>query len=368
MAGIGQTGSALELLREDIAVRVLDRHGSPLSGVNVTFAVIQGDGTLSAEQATSDALGVARVRWMLGPRTGPQQIRASLAGTRPAEVSITATARPQLLLSRHGASIEVVNVDNGERKHLFSQWVAMDAVWSPDGRRIAFIGRPDNTVPDGIYVMNADGSGVTRITNPGPGWDDSVDWSPDGKQLAFTRTEGGQQRIYVIKPDGSGLTQLTNSQSRHPRWSPDGAKIAFSQQSASHWSYEIAVMNADGTGVHYLTNNLTDDEEPDWSPDGSSLAYQGWRLGRPRLFVINADGTDDRLLTTSVPEDHLSDVSPAWSQDGSKIAFSRAISLPLPDGTSSYGATVYSIQPDGTGLTIITAEAHGALVRPRWRP
>jgi len=260
-------------------------------------------------------------------------------------------------------------MDTGPRKQLLPEWLATNPVWSPDGRRIAFVGRLWNSpLTDGIYIMNADGSGVARITNPTSASDRAVDWSPDGKRLAFSRLEGGTERIFVVNTDGTGLARLTDAPSRDPRWSPDGRKIAFSLRSASHESYEIAVMNADGTGVRHLTNNLTDDEEPSWSPDGSRLAYHGWRLGRSRLFVIDVDGSDDRLLSMPVPGNHLYDKSPAWSPDGGTVAFSRSISVTGPTGASTYIGTIHTVQLDGTGLRMITDNARETLVRPRWRP
>jgi hypothetical protein len=367
--GTDQRGSALEVLRNDVAVRALDRHGSPVPGANVAFTVVAGDGTLSAAIAAADSLGVARVRWTLGPRTGPQQVRASLAGTRTAEVVIAATAQPQVLLSRHAVSIELMYMDTGSRRQLLPQWVATNPTWSPDGRRIAFVGRPwDSMDTDGIYVMNADGTGATRIAGSSAAGDRTVDWSPDGNRLVFSRMEGGAERIFVINRDGTGLTQLTSLPSKNPRWSPDGSKIAFSVRSASHESYEIAVMNADGTGVRHLTSNQTDDEEPSWSPDGSRLAYHGWRLGRSRIFVIHVDGSGDRLLNMAAPANLLYDKSPAWSPDGGTIAFSRSTSVTTPTGASVYIGAVYTVQLDGTALRMVTDNRDETLVRPRWRP
>lgn len=364
VAGGDQRGNALQLLREDVAVRVLDRHGTAVPGAAVAFAVVDGDGTLSAEHATTDALGAARVRWTLGPRTGAQRIRASLLGARPAEALVAAAARPQLLVSRQGSALTLINLENSDETVLFSQWAAMDAAWSPDGRRIAFAGRPDNLARNRIYVMNADGTGAAPITAPDPGNDAEVDWSPDGSRLVFTRVLDGGPRVFAVDPDGRNLARLTNATSSAPRWSPDGARIALRLRSATHPSMEIAVMNSDGTGVRTLTENETDDEGPDWSPDGARLVYHGWREGRPRLFVVNADGTGDRLLTTAAPPNHLYDADAAWSRDGGVIAFSRAT---MDADGASYSSGVYTIRPDGTGLTP-GATGRGATDSPRWRP
>ena len=365
VAGADQRGYALDPLPEDIGVQVLDDDGHTMSGMKVTLAVVDGDGTLSAQEATSDALGTVHASWTLGPRTGAQHLRASVADAPSVQTTVTATASPQLLASMEGNTIMLLYLENGAIRPLSTLWAATHPVWSPDGRQIALVGRPDNSINDRVYVMNADGSDATPITTvDGSTSDLDVDWSPDGKHLAFTRLTDSVSRIFTMDPDGKNVAQLTSVQSSMPRWSPDGERIAFSMKSAIHAFSEIAVMNADGSGIRTLTANDTDDEGPDWSPDGTRLVYYGWREGRPRLFVINADGTGDRLLTTDVPPDHIYDDDPAWSGDGSVIAFSRAVG-DLSGGT--FSSALYTIRPDGTGLTVVSPGPE-ALFGARWRP
>ena len=366
ISGADQRGNALEQLPEDIGIRVLDDDGHALAGATLTLAVVDGEGTLSAQQATSDALGAVRVRWTLGPRTGEQHLRAFVAGDPSVEAAITATARPQLVASLQGASLVLVSPENGNVRTIFSQFSPRQPTWSPDGRRIAFIGRSTNSIRDCVYVVNVDGSGATPITTVTDSITDmDVDWSPDGRHLVFTRLDSSRTRVFVVDPDGRNLAQLTSLPSSMPRWSPDGKQIAFSVRSSAFAFPEIAVMNADGSGIRTLTANDTEDGTPDWSPDGAHLVYYGWREGRPRLFVINVDGTGDRLLSTDVPADHLYDGDPAWSRDGTLIAFSRGVSS--SDG-SSYTSVLYTVHPDGTALTAVPSGSTTPLFGARWRP
>ena len=78
--------------------------------------------------------------------------------------------------------------------------------WSPDGRQIAFVSDRDGNWE--IYVMNADGSSQTNLTNDLPD-DTGPVWSPDGRQIAFVFCRDGSYEIYVMNADGSGQTRLT---------------------------------------------------------------------------------------------------------------------------------------------------------------
>src|SRR5205085_1311417 len=78
--------------------------------------------------------------------------------------------------------------------------------YSPDGSKIVFQRSTDGQ-PD-IYVMNADGSGVTQLTN-NPAYDLAPDWSPDGKQIIFTSWRDASVMVYSMNPDGTNVTKLT---------------------------------------------------------------------------------------------------------------------------------------------------------------
>jgi len=145
-----------------------------------------------------------------------------------------------------------VNLTNNPAQ---DEWPA----WSPDGSKILFLSASDGRGE--IYVMNADGSGVTQLTTMGTAFDPA--WSPDGTKIAF---DDGNE-IYVINADGSGLRNITNDPAHFdgtPVWSPDGSKIAF--ESNRDGNAEVYVMNADGSALHNLTNNPAIDFAPAWRP------------------------------------------------------------------------------------------------------
>src|SRR5215210_4106604 len=110
-----------------------------------------------------------------------------------------------------------------------------------------------------IYVMNADGSEQTNISN-NPAFDGYPHWSPDGTKIAFASIRSGGDEIYVMNADGSNPTRLTSNSATdyQPSWSPDGKKIAFASIRDGNDESEfnaIYVMNADdGSDVTRLTN------------------------------------------------------------------------------------------------------------------
>src|SRR4029453_11717972 len=123
--------------------------------------------------------------------------------------------------------------------------------------------------------------------------------------------------IYVVNAEGSGRTRLTRdpAQEFDPAWCPDGAKIAFSRFTEGR--YQIFVMNADGTNAVQLTYRDARSSDAAWSPDGSSIAYARCQ-GSCDIYVIDADGGRARRLTYG---ERPGDQSPTWSPEGRRIAF-----------------------------------------------
>jgi len=118
-------------------------------------------------------------------------------------------------------------------------------------------------------------------------------------KIAFTSDRDGNYEIYIMNIDGTNLTRLTNNSTddHHPKWSPDGSKIAFF--SNSNGNNEVYVMNSDGTNKTRLTNHPGQDTQPIWSPDGSQMAFSSNRAGNMNIYIMNADGSNQIRLTNT---------------------------------------------------------------------
>ena len=127
-------------------------------------------------------------------------------------------------------------------------------------------------------------------------------------EIAFERWHGGNSDIYVMSADGSGQTRLTDNPvlDGSPSWSPDGGRIAF--ESLRDGNSEIYVMNADGSGKTRLTDDPEFDGAPSWSPDGDRIAFESLRDENTEIYVMNSDGSGQTRLT----DDPESDGSPSW--------------------------------------------------------
>jgi Tol biopolymer transport system component len=237
----------------------------------------------------------------------------------------------------NGCDIYVINADGSGLRRLTD---GLDPAWSPDGKKVAFARWRD---PRGIYVIDEDGRSETLVF----GWSQAKApaWSPDGSRIAFTRRYGGQEedieksawgfhwtipahpwwKLGLVRlEDGSFTELLCYDHSFSPTWSPDGQVIAYDSDFGLH------LTNEDGSiGGQFYNRSLdalstdTRDTSPAWSPDGTRIAFMFNQHDHWEIYVMNADGSNRVRLTKEEPftprPPH--NVSPAWSPDSRHIAF-----------------------------------------------
>ena len=154
--------------------------------------------------------------------------------------------------------------------------------------------------------------------------------SPFGRsQIAFHSEREGNLDIYVMNADGTGQTRLTHNHTEdsYPTWSPDGSKILF--ESDRDGDFEIYVMDTDGSNITQLTHNEAGEFSSTWSPDGSKIAFVSFRDGSSEIYVMDADGSNQTRLT----HNDLSDEAPHFSPDGSRIVSETGCGITFKAGS-----------------------------------
>ncbi len=138
--------------------------------------------------------------------------------------------------------------------------------WLPDSKRILFQGSGPGTSAVEICAANIDGSEIEVIRSDEDVTNLAPAASPDGRRIAFASDRDGDLEIYVMDADGGGLRRLTDDPGRddQPTWSPDGRWIAFT--STRGGGFEIYIMRDDGSDLRRLTENEAIDGDPAWSP------------------------------------------------------------------------------------------------------
>jgi TolB protein len=254
--------------------------------------------------------------------------------THPTEPELTGKLVFQVC---NGCDIYVINADGSGLRRLTD---GMDPAWSPDGQKVAFARWRD---PRGIYVIDEDGSNETLLF----GWSQAKApaWSPDGSRIVFTRQYGGREEDVEVSIWGFhwtlpahpwwklGLVRLEDryftdllcyDHSFSPTWSPDGKVIAYDSDYGLHLTSEDGSIGGQfyDRSLYALSTDVRD-TSPAWSPDGTQIAFMFNQHDHWEIYVMNADGSNRVRLTKEEPfagrPPH--NVSPAWSPDSRHIAF-----------------------------------------------
>ena len=244
-----------------VAARALDFH-KDWEGIEIYVISVAGSG---AAAVTSDRFNNFSPQW-------------SPDGQHIAFISLRYTPTVLYSISPDGTGPAMLGSGGGRN-------VALHA-WSPDGSRLAYFSTAINrfgNYDDELRLVNSDGSHEkTILTLNKPRWAnyDGLAWSPDGTRLIFAsdhQDDGLQypdisRRLYLMWADGSGLTRLTNGSSSQtePRWAPDGRWIAFVEDRGK--AKDIYVMNVENairspgalTPIRVTTTGK--DHNPQWQP------------------------------------------------------------------------------------------------------
>jgi Tol biopolymer transport system component len=234
--------------------------------------------------------------------------------------------------------------------------------YSPNGKLIVYARSKCKSFQDqcgfqDLWTMAANGSHPHQLTSTPDIFERGPAWSPDGKQIVFseasTSTDLG---LWVMNADGSGLRQLT-PEGYTPAWSPDGKTIAYlvvggTNDNPTANIYDIPAAGGDPTN---LTPGATSASDPDWSPGGRRIVFSL----NCHLAVMKADGSNEHVIThppVTHPAGGVCDGGPAWSPDGRWIVFER-------DNGNTDGSALNIVHPDGKDRHRTTRSGSG----PTWQ-
>jgi Tol biopolymer transport system component len=265
---------------------------------------------------------------------------------------------PQLMLMDPGTTEGTVLTPSP-----YPQW---DPAVSPDGSRIAYRGfyGPEEGDYD-LYLMNADGTGITRLTHNALAANPA--WSPDGSQIAFgTSGNGGipgqvvgRAFIDLTNADGSNLHALTDpppgAEDSSPTWSPDGSRLAFVRLTDQD-GYEIYAIQADGTLPTQLTSTPGFKSYPAWSPDGRTILFQETLQGEAsQIYSVAVDGGTLTRLTDATGNS----TNPVWIDGGTRIAY-----VYQEESTNQ----IRTMNPDGSSVATVSSSNEPPLSGPQFVP
>jgi len=284
------------------------------------------------------------------------------------------------------------------------------ALWSPDGKWVAFFGRLGDK--HGLMIAKPDASDVTVLASPEgtnsplPGTGNELTWSPDGKQIAYISSTpdsraaeaGGDPMVitrYLYKPDaGEGMTRFNDNQRLHIfvvgiatkqirqltkgdtdehsiDWSPDGKEILYltnpEPNQDEFFNYDVFALRVADGSVRRITATESNEYDPLWSPDGKRILFRGTRRGLTdrettmedtHVWVMNADGSDRREIGAVIDNRQG---PPHCSQEGNFVYFTAQergsnylMRLPVSGGKPEYVVKEpgfvgsFSVGKDGT--------------------
>ena len=193
--------------------------------------------------------------------------------------------------------------------------------WSPDGTRISFVSSRGGNFD--LYVMNADGTNVTRLTDH-PAADYDPIWMPDGQSMIFSSERDSRSDLYRLWLADRRIDRLTHhfvGRAIMPSVSPDGTSVLFAAQTLQRlnfWEFQVHVLDL-ATGKTRALDNSGGACWPSWAPDGRRFANVLLAKEPSRIQVRNSDGGGTRELAG---EPKLWNYYPDWSPDGRWIALS----------------------------------------------
>ncbi len=214
-----------------------------------------------------------------------------------------------------------------ELRLLYSQ-----SAFSNDGKTLAFTAQREGR--DVLYLLDIPSRNVRKRLDLTVDAVTAPSYSPDDKRIVFSGTVGGVTDLYVVNADGSNLVRLTNDiyGDLQPSWSPDGKRIAFATDRApptdlarlNFAKWQIATIDVDTRQIQVIPGQAGHNLNPVWSPDGQSLAFISERTGIANIFLYDFNDRQHYQLTNVLGGvTAITEYSPAltWARGADRMAF-----------------------------------------------
>ncbi len=228
---------------------------------------------------------------------------------------------------------------------------------APDGQSVFYSSFRELNVYE-IYELDLNDGSVDELTNR-IGVLTAPEVSPDGGSIIFTRGNPitGNMQIMVMDRNGGNPGNIPQVFGWDPTWSPDGSQILFA--SSSEGATQLFVVNRNGRGMRRVSNLPAIRGRSDWSPDGGSIATYSGPAWNREVYIMNADGSNARQLTPTGGNSQ----GPSFSPDGQWVVFTAYFDRYGDD----HGCEIYIIRTNGTDLRRLTNNDY-CDYQPRWGP
>jgi Tol biopolymer transport system component len=202
-------------------------------------------------------------------------------------------------------------------------------IYSPNGLQILYLYQDINNGQRDLFLMNVDGSNKINLTNSDI-TPHNHSFSPDGQQIVFDGREKYPNNVishvYLMNNDGSGLTRLTkNNQARntYPKFSHDGKKIVYVSQSLEDGNWDLKIINTDGSNEAIILSDSVVIYDPMFTPDDKHIIYtsvfDSLSYSAHDLFIMDLSGENCRRLIEGMQGHWNHEAN--FSKDGTKLAF-----------------------------------------------
>ncbi len=253
------------------------------------------------------------------------------------------------IMNADGSGMRRLTTENN-RRHYYGSL-------APDGQSVVYSSFRELNVYE-IYSLDLSDGNVDQLTDR-LGVLTAPEVSPDGKSIAFVRgnPNTGNTQIMVMDRDSGNAGNIPQTNGWDPTWSPDGSQILFA--SGVNGGVQLFAVNRNGGGLRQISNLPAIRGRSDWSPDGRFIVTYSGPAWNREVYIMNADGSNARQLTPSGGNSQ----GPSFSPDGQWVVFTAYFDKYGDD----HGCEIYIIRIDGTDLRRLTNNDY-CDYQPRWGP